>query len=247
MDKVTIRQIEPGIFVLTINDAVHTNRLSDALCDQLLAAFELLAHEPALKVLLLAGRADVFCAGATREAIERVLAGDLQIKDLLLPRAVLDFPLPIVGVLEGHAVGGGLALALCCDLTVAARDKRYGMNFTRMGFTPAMGVTGLLPPVAGDHCATEMIVTGRFYRGGDLQARAFFNYVVPDEEVFEVAIDLARRIAERPRQGLASMKHSLGVVRRQRRVAAMAREHLMHAICFARPEVRLLLSDEYLG
>ena len=246
MDLVTVRQIEPGIFLLTIDDAVHTNRLSDELCDQLLTAFDVLAHEPALKVLLLAGRKDVFCAGATREAIDRVVTGDLKIKDLLLAQAVLDFPLPTLGVLEGHAVGGGLALALCCDLTVAARDKRYGMNFTRMGFTPAMGVTGLLPLVAGDHFASEMIVTGRFYRGVELEARGFFNHVVGAEEVFDVAMDLVRRIAEQPRQVLASVKHGLVGRRRQRRVAAMAREHLMHAICFNQPEVRTLLSDAYL-
>jgi polyketide biosynthesis enoyl-CoA hydratase PksI len=146
---IRIAELEPGIAELKLDDPEHDNRLSDRLCDELLVALAHLAEQPALKVVMLRGRPDVFCAGATMEALQRVLSGRLHVKDLLLSRPMLDFPLPIIGALEGHAVGGGLVLALCCDLIVAAHNKRYSMNFTRLGFTPAMGTTTLVPAAVG--------------------------------------------------------------------------------------------------
>lgn len=243
---IRVREVEPGIAELTLDDAEHDNRLSDRLCDELLAALATLADDPGLKVLLLRGRPDVFCAGATMEALQRVLAGTLHVKDLLLSRPMLDFPVPIVGALEGHAVGGGLVLALCCDLVVAARNRRYSMNFTRMGFTPAMGTTTLLPAAVGAATAAEMTLTARYYRGGDLDGRGFFNAVVPADQVVEHALDLARRIAEQPRHVLELTKDALAQPRRHLLREAMSREHLMHRVCFGRPEVAEIVAETYL-
>jgi polyketide biosynthesis enoyl-CoA hydratase PksI len=244
---VRVADLEAGIAELTLDDAEHDNRLSDRLCDELLLALGELAGRPALKVVLLRGRPDVFCAGATRQALQRVLSGTLHVKDLLLSRPMLDFPVPIVGALEGHAVGGGLVLALCCDLLVAARDKRYGMNFTSMGFTPAMGTTTLLPAAVGRGVAAEMTLTARYYRGRDLAGTGLFNRVVPAGEVLDTALGLARRIAQQPRHALVWCKESLALPRRRLLREAMSHEHLMHRVCFGRPETAAIIADTYLG
>ncbi|WP_329101441.1 polyketide synthase [Micromonospora sp. NBC_01699] len=243
---IRVREVEPGVAELTLDDAEHDNRLSDRLCDELLAALAQLAQDPQLKVLILRGRPEVFCAGATMEALQRVLSGALHVKDLLLSRPMLDFPVPIVGALEGHAVGGGLVLALCCDLVVAARNRRYAMNFARMGFTPAMGTTALLPAAVGAATAAELTLTARYYRGGDLDGRGFFNAVVPADEVFPTALEFAQRIAEKPRHVLELTKETLAQPRRQLLRAAMSREHLMHRVCFGRPEVAEIVAETYL-
>ena len=237
-------ELEPGIAELTLDDPEHENRLSDQLCDKLLAALAALGADPALRVLILRGRPDVFCAGATMAALERVLSGALHVKDLLLSRPMLDFPVPIVGALEGHAVGGGLVLALCCDLVVAARERRYSTNFADLGFTPAMGTTTLLPAAVGIGLAAEMTLTARYYRGCDLDG--FFNSVVPADEVFDTALALAQRIAEKPRLALELSKESLGLPRRRQLAAAMSREHVMHQVCFAQPDVAELVTASYL-
>lgn len=244
---VRVAELEPGIAGLTLDDAEHENRLSNRLCDELLAALARLAREPALKVLLVRGRPEVFCAGATVEALRRVLSGSLHVKDLLLSRPMLHFPVPIVGALEGHAVGGGLVLALCCDLVVAARERRYAMNFAGMGFTPAMGTTALLPAAVGGGVAAEMTLTAKYYRGREVEGSGLFNRVVPADRVFEVALELARRVAEKPRHVLELSKESLSLPRRRLLEAAMSHEHLMHRVCFGRPEAAAMIAENYVG
>jgi polyketide biosynthesis enoyl-CoA hydratase PksI len=243
---IRVDEVGAGIVELTLDDAEHGNRLSDRLCDELLAALAQLAQEPKLKVLLLRGRPEVFCAGATMQALHRVLSGTLHVKDLLLSRPMLDFPVPIVAALEGHAVGGGLVLALCCDLVVAARERRYSMNFAQMGFTPAMGATALLPAATSTGFAAETTLTARYYRGGDLDGRGFFNAVVPADEVYPTALEYAQRIADKPRHVLELVKESLAQPRRQLLREATAREHLMHRICFGRPEIAQIVAETYL-
>ncbi len=247
LQVIRIAELEPGIVEMTLDDAEHENRLSDRLCDEFLIALAQLAQQPTLKVVILRGRRDVFCAGATMEALQRVLSGQLHVKDLLLSRPMLTFPVPIIGALEGHAVGGGLVLALCCDLVVAASGKRYSMNFARMGFTPAMGTTALLPAAVGSNIAAEMMLTAKYYKGHEIDGMHLFNYVVPADQVFDTALDLAQRIAEKPRYVLELSKESLALPRRQLLQAAMSREHLMHQVCFSQAEVAAIIGETYVG
>jgi polyketide biosynthesis enoyl-CoA hydratase PksI len=242
-----VTELGDGIVELRLDDAEHENRLSDQLCDELLARLAELSHRQDVKVLVLRGRPDVFCAGATMAALRRVLAGELHVKDLLLSRPVLDFPVPVIAAVEGHAVGGGLVLALCCDIVVAARERRYGMNFAGMGFTPAMGVTALLPAAVGSALASELTLTAKLYKGHELDGIGLFTHVVAADEVLDTALDLAERIAENPRHVLELCKESLALPRRQLLRQAMSREHLMHQVCFARPEVAEIVRDAYVG
>jgi polyketide biosynthesis enoyl-CoA hydratase PksI len=247
MSNIYVTPTEEGIYQLKIVAPENGNRLSQELCAEFLTALASLTGEPSLKVLILTGGKDVFCAGATLEMLKQISIGSADVKDLLLPEKILSFPAPVIGALEGHAVGGGLTLALCCDILVASESSRYGVNFTNMGFTPGMGTTSLLPVLAGHHFASEMILTGKLYKGRELRERGLFNYVVPREEVMEVALDIARRIAEKPRHVLEMLKNTLSLPRRQALQEAMFREHLMHKICFSRPDTAAHIEAAYLA
>lgn len=245
-DPIVVSQIEEGIAQLTLDDPANENRLSEALCAGLMQALAELAQDRALRVLLLAGRPEVFCAGATLETLRAVATGQSLVRDLQLPERMLAFPVPIVGALQGHAVGGGLMLALCCDLLVAAEGARYGVNFTTLGFTPGMGTTGLIPALAGHFFASEMILTGKLYKGRELRQRGLFNDVLPAAQVYERALDLARQIAEKPRHVVELLKETLALPRRAALQQAMSREHLLHQICFARPDTLGQIDETYL-
>lgn len=243
---VRIETVDEGIVRLTMDDAQNRNRLSEGLCRELMEAFASLADRPELRVLMLAGRDDVFCAGATLETLDRLSSGEVDVRDLLLPAQMLKFPLPIVAELRGHAVGGGLALSLCCDVVVACESSRYSVNFTSLGFTPGMGTMSLLPAVVGTHFASEMILTAKNYKGRELVGRGLFNHIVPGEDVAPLALDLARRIADKPRHVLEMARDTLAIPRRLMLEQATAREHLMHRICFGHPEVASRVRDNYL-
>jgi polyketide biosynthesis enoyl-CoA hydratase PksI len=244
---VTVTCVEDGIFRLNMNDPQTENRLSERLISEFIVALKDLALEPTLKVLLITGRKDVFCAGATREVLNKITNGTTDVKDLLLPNHMLSFPVPIIAAVEGHAVGGGLVLALYCDMVVAAERSRYGFNFTHMGFTPGMGTTSLLPALVGYSFASEMLLTAKFYKGRELRERGLFNYVVSAEEVLNVALELAQRMAEKPRHVLELVKDTLALPRRHALQEALSREHLMHKVCFSRPDTALRIEETYLS
>lgn len=245
MSKVANTRRGEGIVQLTLNDPEQQNRLHPAFCAELEEALAELAADPALKVVILAGRSEVFCAGATLKTLQAVAAGTAAVADLELPRRLLEFPLPIIGALEGHAVGGGLVLALCCDMRVACESSRYSMNFADLGFTPGMGATSLLPGLVGNAFASEMFLTAKFYKGRELQGRGLFNYVVPKEQVLSLATDLAQRVAAKPRHVVELLKQALSLPRRQALQEALQREQLMHTICFSRPETATSLELSY--
>ena len=247
MSKVSVTCVEEGIFQLKLNDVENQNRLSDELVDDVLAALALLRVEATLKVLILAGREQIFCAGATLEALYQLSQGKKEAKELSLPNELLSFPVPVIGALQGAAVGGGLTLALCCDMLVAAESRRYGVNFTNMGFTPGLGTTKLLPALVGHHFASEMMLSGKLYKGRELKGRGLFNYIAKADTVMPVALDLARRIAEKPRYVIEMLKETLSLARRQALAEATSREHLMHEICFAHPETIALIEATYIG
>lgn len=246
--RVSISQIEEGIFQVAINDAEGQNRLSDELAQELIAGLDALGREPLLKVALMTGRSDVFCAGRTLNLIKGLVTGEAAESDCYtVQEKMLTLPAPIVGALEGHAVGGGLVVALCCDVLVAAEERRYSMNFTDMGFTPGAGSTSLLPLLAGHHFASEMLMTAKYYKGRDLKHRGFFNEVVPAREVVPAAMDLCRRMAVKPKHVLELLKETLAAPKRKAIHDAMAREALMHQRCFSHPESIARIEEAYVG
>ncbi|MEM8637297.1 MAG: polyketide synthase [Cyanobacteria bacterium P01_G01_bin.54] len=252
LSKVAIAPLEPGIFQLQINDPQNDNRLDEALATDLVTALNQLAAEPTLKVLVLRGcknekSQDIFCAGGSLEFLRRLSSGEASEKELFLaPYHLLNFPVPIVAALEGQAVGGGLTLALYCDVLIASDRSRYGVNFTTMGFTPGMGTTAILPLLVGDLFANEMMLTGKLYKGRELINRGLFNHVVPRDEVYDLSLDIARRMAEKPRYVLEKLRDVLSQPRRQALQTAMSREHLLHELCFAQPETRQMIEEVYL-
>ncbi|XTZ15511.1 polyketide synthase [Micromonospora echinospora] len=237
-----------GIVRVAICDPERENRLSYDLVDQLMATLDKLAGDESVKVLLVTGTKEIWCAGGTLQMLKEMASGAYDERRLLaLSDRLLSFPVPVIGALEGHAVGGGLALALCCDLTVAAENRRYAVNSASMGFTPAMGLSVLLPAAVGHHVAAEMIFTGKYYKGRELADRRLFNAVVPADEVLAHATDLAEQIAEKPRYVLELLKETLALPKRHLLQDAIAREPLMNRVCFAQPGSDALLDQTYLN
>jgi len=247
-DRIALELLEPHVYRLTMRDDANGNRLDEGLLAPMLQALGILAARPDLKVVVLEGGQDVFCAGASLDFLRRLARREIAERAWAeLPRDFLSFPVPIVGAARGHAVGGGLMLALYCDVVVAADESRYGLNFSDLGFTPGMGATELLPELVGAHFASEMLLTGKLYRGRELHDKGLFNHIVPRQNVDGVVLELARRIAEKPRHVLSLLKDVLSAPRRRALQAALEREESMHAACFAAPGTAQLIEDHYLG
>jgi polyketide biosynthesis enoyl-CoA hydratase PksI len=148
--------------------------------------------------------------------------------------------------MEGHAIGGGLAVGFCCDIVIAARESRYGAVFMSLGFTPGMGCTALLAELVGPFLANEMMFTGKRFRGSELERRGtHINHIVPRAEVLSRARDIAEQIAEKDGRSLSLLKNALSARKKKLLVDARLQEDLMHRISFSFPETRRTIEEQY--
>ena len=236
-----------GIAVVRMSDAASNNALSGEMVATLEAAFVETSADESVRVTVLAGLPDYFSSGASREVLESILDGGVAPRDLLLPRVVLDAPKPVIAAMEGHAIGGGLALGLCADMAVIARESRYGANFMNYGFTPGMGITSLLEYTVGPMLSHELLMTGELVKGRRFESREGFNAVLPRAEVFSRAIDIALRIAEKPPAATMALKTVLSAKKRSLFESARSSEIVMHELTFPEESVREAIRDLFGG
>jgi len=107
---------------------------------------------------------------------------------------------PLIAAINGPAVGVGLTLTLCCDMRIASDRARLSMRFVRIGLTPELGSTYLLPQIVGLGHAAEMILTGRIIDGVEAGRIGLVNRVVPHDQLLDEALALAGEIAFNPSQ-----------------------------------------------
>jgi len=244
-DNFASLEVNPdGIASLRMHDDSGTNALSEAMVEALDSLLAKVSSREDVKVVLLCGLPEHFCSGANRDVLLKLAESKIAPMDLVLPRRILDIPVPTIAAMEGHALGGGLALGICCDIVLIARESRYGCTFMNFGFTPGMGTTRLLEHVVSPAIAHEMLFTGQAFKGSRFEGCSGFNYVLSRKEVLPKAVDIAARIAEKPRESLVLLKASLAAARKEVYEDALRGEVVMHESSFTRPDVlKRILED----
>jgi len=204
--NVLVDQVRPGIMKITLNRPERLNAMNAGLVGDLHAALDQVAADRSCRVIVLTGSGRGFCAGldlhegATPtggEGLGRVQAGMRVQQSIasLIPhlRAV---PQPVISAVNGAASGGGLALALGCDVRVAARSARFNVAFVRIGLSGCdIGVSWLLPRLVGASRAFELLLTGRLIDADEAHRIGLVVRVVPDGEVVDAALETAELIA----------------------------------------------------
>jgi len=190
-----------GVEVWTIDRVDRANALSRPT----LLAFGKLAREaatnPSIRAIIVTGAGDkAFCAGADLKERQGMSENDVRVQVGLYRSELgpLDrSPKPVVAALNGAALGGGLELALCCDLRVAASHAQLGLPETSLGIIPGAGGTQRLPRIVGEARAKEMILLARRLTADEALAWGLVNRVTPaGKNVVEDALEWIRPIAE---------------------------------------------------
>jgi enoyl-CoA hydratase len=196
-------ELEGHVATITLNRPENRNSMTEDVLTGLAQAIGRAAADAAVRAVVIAARGRSFCAGADfktgaqRSPGSRPLQPNERSFAMYQPfLSVLDLEVPVIGALSGHAIGGGLGLALVCDIRVANRDARYGANFTRLGLHPGMATTYLLPRIIGVPRAAELLLTGRLISGAEAERIGLVNYALPAEEVDARAHELARDCAQ---------------------------------------------------
>jgi polyketide biosynthesis enoyl-CoA hydratase PksI len=226
-DELVDVTVNPPLAIVRLRDSAGQNRISVALGRALVAKMDLVGADPAVKVVVLQGLPDVFCMGAD---VEELLGDGVShtLDGWNFVRAAANCPLPVVAAAQGHAMGGGLLLALYADVTVLSESSSYAANFVSLGFTPCLGTTYLLPAKLGAALASEMIFTGRAARGRELAARGTGICVAPPDRVLHTAETMALRIAQAPRETLVMLKRQLAAAAKAQAEGALGREIIDH-------------------
>lgn len=189
---------EGPIRMVTLDRPAARGAVDGAHAEQLAEAFEELDQNDDLSVGILTGSEGHFCAGADLKA---VMAGNMRAqKDGRGPMGPtrLQLTKPVIAAIEGHAVAGGLELALWCDLRVASETAVFGVYCRRWGVPLIDGGTVRLPRLIGQSRALDLILTGRSVDAHEALQMGLANRVVPAGQALAEATTLAQQLAALP-------------------------------------------------
>lgn len=198
--KHLLYESEGGIATITLNRPQVLNALNNEVCLEIGQAVERAGDDDAIRVLIVTGGEKVFAAGA--DIAEMSVAQPMHIYRF---GAVMHGTLskmenlgkPVVAVINGYALGGGLELALACDLRIASETAKLGLPEINLGIFPGGGGTQRLPRVVGVGRAKELIFTGEMISADKALGMGLVNRVVPDGQAMDEGKKLAQKLASK--------------------------------------------------
>ncbi|MEO0030470.1 MAG: hypothetical protein RIS94_228 [Pseudomonadota bacterium] len=187
--------VEAGIATLTLSRADRMNALHPAAHHALSAAFDQLAEDPAVRVVIVTGAGGkAFCAGYDlRDALE---TGVMEIAPTGFAgfNGRTDYPLPVIAAVNGMALGGGFELALACDFIIAADHATFALPEPKVGWAALGGGIQRLPRAVGMKRALDIMLTGRTVGAVEAHAIGLVSEVVPGEGLMACALRWAEQI-----------------------------------------------------
>jgi len=231
-------QVTGHVAVVEIQRPPH-NFFDQQLIAQLADIFEAVDEDARCRVIVLAAQGKSFCAGANFDdgSGQDIIGGSA--KRHLYDEALRLFSTrkPVVGAIQGNAVGGGLGLSLVPDFRVGCAQTRFSANFTLLGIHPGFGISHTLPALIGQQQANLMLYTGRRINGEEAYAMGLLDVFVPAEQLRDAAMTLAEELAGAAPLGLMATRATsrLGLVEKLK--AAMDREKALQG--------ELYLTDDF--
>lgn len=217
--SVLLCSIEEGVATITLNRPEARNALGDELTPALRSMIGMAGDDPEIGALLITGAGSAFCAGgdvkamnkagnAPARSVEEKIA-DLQQRQRTLTGALVGLRKPTVAALPGAAAGAGLAIALACDMRIAAESAFISTAYARIGLSGDYGISWLLTRTVGNARARELLFLPERIDAARCERIGLVNRVVPDSELRQAAFDLAVKLAKGPRIALRNMKDNL--------------------------------------
>jgi enoyl-CoA hydratase/carnithine racemase len=194
------------VAVVTLQRPEKRNALSIELREDLGSTFGELGHDPSVGCVVLTGAGSAFCSGmdVTEFGGDRTHRQRLVETSTMAFDAVGDCPRPIVAAINGPALAGGFALALLCDLRIAAPKATFGYPELPRGIPPSYAAARAVLPAT---VAQDLCLTGRIVSAAEAQRLGVVREVLPDgRDVAARAVDLAERITELPRRAVLETK-----------------------------------------
>ena len=228
MSHISTRDDGNGVAVLSA-DRPPANALDLALLEEIVAAVQPFANDPP-RALVLAGRPGFFSAG-----VDLKLAPTYEPEDRrrmvsainAMALGVYELPCPVVGAITGHAVAGGLVLALCTDLRVASSAGRYGLTEVKVGIDYPQAAIGVVRAELAPHAARRLALGSELLGASECLHLGVFDELAEPDDVLPRALELATSLAAFPREIYARTKRELRAATATRLRAAAAEDPLL--------------------
>ncbi|MHB8419950.1 MAG: enoyl-CoA hydratase family protein [Myxococcales bacterium] len=235
-----------GVATITLNRPQLLNALTFEVYEELRAIFPALAQRDEVRAVLITGAGKGFCSGGDVEDIigklfERDMPGLLAFTRLTceVVAGIRSLRKPVVAALNGTVAGAGAAIALACDVRLAAPTAKIGFLFVRVGLAGAdMGAAFLLPRVVGLGKATELLMTGEVIPAEEALRIGLYSRVVPQEQLAAEAAAFAARLAAGPSFALGCTKELLNEGLASDLASALGNEARAQAICMQTHDFR---------
>jgi len=202
-----------NIGIITLNRPDNRNSMDQETMPAFQKILDQVKQDPKLRCLIITGSGTTFCSGADFKS------GVIQRDHPRLNQVLLDLyqpfldigtlKIPVIGAINGHTIGGGLGLALMCDIRVANKGAKMGANFARLGLHSGMAISYILPRLVGLAKANELLFTGAIITGEKAFSMGLVNYAVDKADVMEKSLALAFEIASCAPKAVQMMKHSI--------------------------------------
>lgn len=212
-------EISDGVAEVTLNRPEAYNTLNLAMVRELHDAMCRCDADPTVRAVLVTGAGKAFSAGGDLKSFASVAAQgskeiQAHIKDVTTAihnaiSRMARMDVPVIAAVNGVAAGGGMGLALACDLALAAESARFTMAFTQAGLTPDSSSSYYLPRLVGLRRALDLTLTNRVLSAAEAEAWGLVTYVVPDGELMARAREMAQRLARGATTALGGAKRLL--------------------------------------
>ena len=233
--ELTRVELDDGVATLRL-DRPKVNALNVAMLTEIRDAARWLSESSDVRAVVIYGGERMFAAGADIKEMAATSHGDMVRTAGLFQEsylAVSTIPAPVIAAVTGYALGGGCELALCADLRVAGEGAQFGQPEVLLGVIPGLGGSQRLPRLIGPSRAKDLIFTGRYVTAAEAAAIGLADRVVPDAQVYDTALELARQLAAGAPLALAAAKRAIDNGLQTDLVTGCAIERLEFAGLFA--------------
>ncbi len=212
-----------NVAIITLNRPDRLNALTGQTMQEIGQALGQVANDDSVRVAIITGAGRAFCAGGDRKSAAKMFAergprpklqGYLGRSFEEAAKQFLALDKPVIAAVNGHAIGGGMDIALWCDLRIASEKAIFAEMYIARGLIPDLGGIFLLPRLIGHARACEVLLTGDKFDAQTAKEMGIVNRVVPHEKLMDEAMALAKSICKNPPLGVKMTKRLLNMNRR---------------------------------
>ncbi len=208
-----IYEVTEHVAKITLNRSQVLNALNPQLYQELAELLETISKDRNVRAVIITGAGEkAFAAGADISAMQSMTAYEARNLSQIGQRPlnlIESLPQPVIGAINGMALGGGCELAMACDLRIASENAVFGQPEINLSIIPGGGGTQRLPRIVGMACAKELIFTGKIIKAKDALNIGLVNKVVPQYELMSTAENLAKEICKKGPIAMALAKAAI--------------------------------------